>query len=51
MELLANKFRPKELKDVIGNEHLVGTGGIITNLVKNKKLFSFILYGKPGTGS
>ena len=50
MELLANKFRPKELKDVIGNEHLVGTGGIITNLVKNKKLFSFILYGKPGTG-
>ena len=50
MELLANKFRPEKLKDVIGNEHLVGTDGIITNLVKNKKLFSFILYGKPGTG-
>ena len=50
MELLANEFRPKKLKDVIGNEYLVGKDGIITNLVKNKKLFSFILYGKPGTG-
>ena len=50
MELLANKSRPTKLKDIVGQDYLVGKDGIITNLVKNKKLFSFILYGKPGTG-
>ena len=50
MELLANNYRPKSLKEVIGQEHLIGENKIISNLVKNKKLFSMILYGKPGIG-
>ena len=50
MELLANKMRPKNLKDIIGQEHLVGPNKILTNLIKNKKIFSLILYGAPGTG-
>ena len=50
MELLANEQRPKKLKDIVGQEHLVGKDGILTNLVKNKKMFSIILWGKPGTG-
>ena len=50
MELLANSTRPTKLKDIIGQEHLVGQGAILTNLIKNKKLFSMILWGKPGTG-
>ena len=50
MELLANLRRPTKLKDIIGQEHLIGKDKILTNLVKNKKLFSMILYGKPGTG-
>lgn len=50
MELLANKVRPKKLADVIGQEHLVGEGKVLYNLVKNKKIFSMILYGKPGIG-
>ena len=49
-ELLAVKMRPKKLDEVIGQEHLIGDGKVITNLVKNKKLFSMILYGKPGIG-
>lgn len=49
-ELLAVKMRPKKLDEVIGQEHLIGNGKVITNLVKNKKLFSMILYGKPGIG-
>ncbi len=49
-EPLANIIRPKKLSDVIGQEHLVGEGKILTNLVKNKKLFSMILYGPPGVG-
>ena len=50
MELLANKLRPKKLKDVIGQDHLIGQDKILTNLIKNKKIFSMILYGEPGTG-
>ena len=50
MELLANMLRPKSLKDIIGQKHLVGEGKVLTNLVSNGKLFSMILYGKPGIG-
>ena len=50
LELLANVSRPEKLKDIVGQDHLVGKDGILTNLVKNKKMFSIILYGKPGTG-
>ena len=50
MELLANKVRPTKLNEVLGQEHLIGKDKILTNLIKNKKLFSMILYGPPGTG-
>lgn len=47
---LALKLAPTTLKEVIGQEHLIGKDKILSNLVKNKKLFSMILYGKPGIG-
>lgn len=50
MEILADKLRPKKLDDIIGQSHIIGEGKILTNLVKNKKLFSMIFYGKPGIG-
>lgn len=50
MEILADILRPKTLDDVIGQSHLIGENKIISNLVKNKKIFSMILYGKPGIG-
>ena len=50
MELLANDIRPIKLNDVYGQNHLIGEGKILTNLVKNKKLFSMIFYGNPGCG-
>lgn len=49
-EPLANVLRPKKLSDVIGQGHLIGKDKILTNLVKNKKIFSMILYGSPGIG-
>ena len=49
-ELLAIKMRPKKLSEVIGQKHLIGDNKILSNLIKNKKLFSMILYGKPGIG-
>ena len=50
MELLSNTLRPNKLDEVIGQTHLIGEGKILSNMVKNKKIFSFILYGKPGIG-
>ncbi len=47
---LALKLAPTTLSEVIGQKHILGEGKILTNLVKNKKLFSMILYGKPGIG-
>ena len=47
---LALKLAPKSINDIIGQRHLIGSGKILTNLVKNKKIFSMILYGKPGIG-
>ncbi|MBQ2640110.1 MAG: replication-associated recombination protein A [Bacilli bacterium] len=47
---LAIKLAPTKLNEIIGQSHLIGKGKILTNLVKNKKLFSMILYGKPGIG-
>ena len=49
-EPLALKLRPNKLDDIIGQKHLVGEDKILRNLVQNKKLFSMILYGKPGIG-
>lgn len=49
-DLLAIKLRPNTLEEVIGQEHLLGKDKVLYNLIKNKKLFSMILYGKPGIG-
>lgn len=50
MELLANIYRPKNLSEVIGQSHIIGKDKILTNLVKNGRIYSMILYGKPGIG-
>lgn len=50
MEPLAYKLMPKKLEDIIGQKHLVGNNGFIYKMIKNNKLTSIILYGKPGIG-
>ena len=49
-EPLAIKLRPTKIEDIIGQEHLVGKDGPIRNFIKNKRIFSMILYGNPGIG-
>lgn len=49
-DLLAIKLRPTKLSEVIGQKHLIGENKVLSNLIKNKKLFSMILYGNPGIG-
>lgn len=50
MEPLAYKLRPTQLKDIVGQDHLIGKNGVITKMLKNKNLPSIILYGSPGIG-
>ena len=47
---LAIKLCPTSLKQIYGQKHLVGNNKILSNMIKNKKLFSMILYGPPGIG-
>ncbi len=49
-EPLASKIRPKSLDEFVGQEHLVGKSGPIRQAIKEKHLFSFILWGPPGSG-
>ena len=50
MEPLANKIRPKNLDEYIGQTHLVGENAPVKEAMKKKHLFSFILWGPPGVG-
>lgn len=50
MEPLASKIRPKTLDDFVGQEHLVGEEKPLSVAIKQKHLFSFILWGPPGSG-
>ena len=50
MQPLAYRVRPKNFSEVIGQDHLVGDNGIISNMLKKDRLYSFILYGPAGCG-
>ena len=47
---LADRLRPKNLNDYIGQEHLVGEGKIINRMIKADRIYSSIFYGPPGVG-
>jgi putative ATPase len=47
---LADRLRPKRLADVVGQEHLVGSDGILTRLIASRSLGSLVFWGPPGTG-
>ena len=50
MQPLADKIRPNNLKDFIGQEHLIGKDKPLAVAIGKKHLFSFILWGPPGVG-
>lgn len=47
---LADRIRPKNLADFIGQTHLVGAGKPIRLAIEKKKPFSMIFWGPPGVG-
>lgn len=47
---LAERMRPSRLEDLIGQEHLVGSNGIIRKAIATSNVPSMILWGPPGVG-
>jgi putative ATPase len=50
MEPLASQIRPESLTDFVGQKHLVADGKPLNIAIKNRHLFSFVLWGPPGVG-
>ncbi len=47
---LADKLRPGNLSEVVGQDHLLGQDGALTRLLDTRSLGSLIFWGPPGTG-
>jgi putative ATPase len=47
---LADKIRPKKLSEFIGQEGLVGEGGVLRKLIESDEIPSMIFWGPPGSG-
>lgn len=50
MQPLADKLRPQQIDDMVGQSHIIGKGKIINKLIQNKTIPNMIFYGPPGTG-
>lgn len=49
-EPLAERMRPRTLNDYVGQEHIVGEGGVLRKMIESGRISSFILWGPPGVG-
>lgn len=47
---LASRMRPTTLSEVVGQEHIISEGSMLSRAIKADKLGSVIFYGPPGTG-
>ena len=47
---LADKLRPQQLADVVGQDHLLGPDGALSRMLATRSLGSLIFWGPPGTG-
>ena len=47
---LADRLRPQNLDEFVGQSHLLGKGKILRNLIESDMLSSMIFWGPPGVG-
>ena len=47
---LADEIRPKSLDDVVGQQHILGPGGMLRRIVESGQIPNMIFYGPSGTG-
>ncbi len=50
MTPLASRLRPDSLEDFVGQEHLIGKGKILRQLIEKDQISSMIFWGPPGVG-
>lgn len=50
MKPLAERLRPTTLDTYIGQQHLIGPGAVLRNMIEGGRISSFILWGPPGVG-
>ncbi|MDO9068031.1 MAG: replication-associated recombination protein A, partial [Deltaproteobacteria bacterium] len=46
---LADRMRPRTLDEVVGQEHLIGPGKVLRNLIESGQIPSLIFWGPPGS--
>ena len=47
---LADRLRPKNLQEVVGQDHILGSEGILSRMISSGRLASLVFWGPPGTG-
>lgn len=47
---LAERMRPRNLTEFVGQDHLIGVGSLLRKAIEEDRLFSMILWGPPGSG-
>ena len=47
---LADRMRPRNLSEFLGQRHLLGAGKPLSSSIEAGQLHSLILWGPPGTG-
>ncbi len=47
---LANRLRPEQLEEFVGQEHLIGKGKMLRQLIERDQISSMIFWGPPGVG-
>ena len=50
LQPLASRMRPRDLSEFVGQDHLVGEGGLLRQMIENDRIPSMILWGPPGVG-
>ena len=47
---LANRIRPRNLEEFMGQQQLIGNGKVLRDLIEHDQVSSLILWGPPGVG-
>lgn len=47
---LADRLRPDKLSEVVGQDHIVGSDGTLTRMLRSGRVGSLVFWGPPGTG-
>lgn len=50
MQPLAERIRPDNIEDIVGQKHILGRGKPLYNMIKNRKIMNMVFYGPPGVG-